>query len=83
MKKALTPFVLSGQALCVRCGKPIRMVRSKSGRLVPEPWDLGHTDDRTAWSGPEHAGCNRSAGARKGNAQRGRVHVDPPPPPGW
>jgi hypothetical protein len=27
-------------------------------------WDLGHTSDRTAWTGPEHAACNRSAGGK-------------------
>ena len=36
-----------------------------------EPWDLGHDDATGEIRGPEHAPCNRSAGARKGNAQRG------------
>ena len=84
MRAAVAPHVRSGRAVCTRCGKPIRLVRDALGRLVPEPWDLGHSDDRRTWTGPEHASCNRSAGARKGNAQRARrEHVDPPPPPGW
>jgi hypothetical protein len=32
-------------------------------------WDLGHTADRTTWTGPEHTTCNRSAG---GKAAHGR-----------
>jgi len=41
---------------CARCHEPIT-----DGMA----WDLGHTDDRKAWTGPEHAGpCNRSAAGK-------------------
>jgi hypothetical protein len=42
-----------------------------SGRLIlpGQPWDLGHTADRTAWTGPEHAVCNRSAGGKAAHIQ--------------
>ena len=53
-RKRWEPRVNAGQADCARCGEPIK---------PDDAWDLGHTDDRTAWTGPEHAGrCNRSAG---------------------
>lgn len=49
------PKVRAGGVHCARCGEPIEPDR---------PWDLGHTDDRMGWTGPEHRTCNRTAGAR-------------------
>lgn len=40
------------------CVMPARLI------LPGQAWDLGHTDDRTGWTGPEHATCNRAAGGR-------------------
>jgi hypothetical protein len=56
------PAVDAGEAEChaTVCLWPSR-------RIPPGvDWDLGHTDDRTGWTGPEHARCNRAAGARRG-----------------
>ena len=48
---------------CAKCGRPI---------TSHDTWDLGHTQDRTTWTGPEHAHCNRSAG--QANSMRMREH---------
>lgn len=50
------PRVARGQVDCARCGQRIRRGQA---------WDLGHTDDRAGYNGPEHAQCNRAAGGRK------------------
>lgn len=60
-RRRWTPLVNAGQIRCARCGQPI---------IPGTPWDLGHNDTRTTWTGPEHARCNRAAGARKGNRKR-------------
>ncbi len=69
-RERLRPEVEAGLHDCARC----------RGWIEPgTPWDLGHTDDRTGWTGPEHASCNRSAGGRNGalvaNARRGGRHT--------
>ncbi|WP_326564544.1 hypothetical protein [Micromonospora peucetia] len=53
------PKVETGLVDCARCGQHIG---------ADDPWDLGHTDDRTAYTGPECRTCNRSAGGRHGAA---------------
>jgi hypothetical protein len=58
------PYVNAGQVRCARCGQPI---------IPGTAWDLGHSNDRSTWTGPEHARCNRAAGARYGNRKRGTV----------
>lgn len=55
------PKVDAGQVDCARCGE-----RLEPGR----PWDLGHNDERTAWTGPEHTICNRRAAGQIGRAMQ-------------
>lgn len=56
LRKKWKPQVEAGLVDCARCGT----------RIQPgQPWDLGHTDDRSAYSGPECRTCNRSAGGRR------------------
>jgi len=62
LRKSWAPKVAMGNVICPRCGFAI---------LPEAAWDLGHSDvDRSEWTGPEHARCNRRAGQRKGAAAR-------------
>lgn len=56
----------------IASGEPVYCARKCGKRILPgDPFDLGHNDARTAWTGPECPSCNRSAGASAGNTQRG------------
>ena len=62
-RREWVPKVATGTIPCARCGLLI---------AADEAWDLGHTDDRTGWTGPEHANrCNRAAGGRASTTQGG------------
>lgn len=49
----------------------VRCWRCKALIQAGEPFDLGHSDDRTRINGPEHQLCNRSAA--------GKASHEPPP----
>jgi hypothetical protein len=56
------PRVATGTIPCARCHRLI---------TPTDPWDLGHHDtDRSKYTGPEHATCNRAAGARQPRQRR-------------
>ena len=42
--------------VCAKCNQPV---------FPSQAWDLGHTDDRKSWTGPEHRDCNRRDGQSK------------------
>jgi hypothetical protein len=66
LRQQWTPRVMAGECVCAKCGQPIH---------PGQQWDLGHTDHRDGYTGPEHASCNRSDGARRGNRMRSQRQV--------
>jgi hypothetical protein len=61
LRRQWARIVNAGGVECARCGRLI---------FPGELWDLGHSDDRTAYTGPEHQICNRSAGGGTAPRQR-------------
>ena len=55
-RQAWAPTVQRGDMPCAKCGLLITLGQS---------WHLGHTDDRTAYTGPEHERCNTADGGRR------------------
>jgi hypothetical protein len=77
LREKWAPHVAAGIVQChaAVCVMPLRYI-------VPgEQWDLGHTADRTAYTGPEHRRCNRRDGAVRGNRQRSSKRVESRPTP--
>lgn len=65
LRKAWEVRVATGLVVCPRCGETIDPGAA---------WDLGHDDhDRSRYTGPEHASCNRRAAAVIGNRRRAPI----------
>ena len=62
MRRTLVNRMNAGETIrCIDCGM----------KLTPTTLDLGHTDDRAGYRGPQCATCNRSDGGRRGRAAQG------------
>ena len=63
-RRRLEPAVATGTVRCAR--HPLGQCLMPSPLILPgQPWHLGHTDDRSGWTGPEHARCNLADGGRR------------------
>lgn len=71
LRRQWKPKVDTGTITCAKAavGKCLEVHDGRSPLIaIGTAWDLGHTDDRTTYTGPEHLRCNRSDGGAKGAA---------------
>ncbi|GAB2613649.1 hypothetical protein GCM10027067_26510 [Pseudactinotalea suaedae] len=62
LREEWRPLVEAGEVRCARCDEYI---------LPDEEWDLGHSDNRMEYNGPEHSRvCNRAEAGRKAHLNR-------------
>lgn len=60
LRRAWEARLATGEThICAKCGQPV---------TDADQWDLGHTDNRQSWTGPEHRHCNRKDGQHKATA---------------
>lgn len=61
VRASWSPLVDAGMVQChaVICVMPTRWIEPGS------KWHLGHTADRSGWTGPEHQRCNTADGGRR------------------
>ena len=60
-RSAIVDRMNAGETIrCIDCGI----------ELMPSTLDLGHTDDRAGYRGPQCQACNRSQGGREGRARQ-------------
>lgn len=60
LRRAWEARLATGEThICAKCGQPV---------TAADQWDLGHTDNRQSWTGPEHRHCNRKDGQHKATA---------------
>lgn len=72
LRRAWDRKIQRGGVPCGRGARCLYAVGGVAGLILPGmPWDLGHDDhDRSVYTGPEHARCNRVAAGRKAQALR-------------
>lgn len=64
LRRAWEARLATGEThICAKCGQPV---------TAADQWDLGHTDNRQSWTGPEHRSCNRKDGQHKSAASAER-----------